>query len=221
VVNFKVVVLVAAISAAAHSFAAAESMGEAQRSTKYDCDIRMLVTRLAPTYGLDPALVNAVIAAESAFDADAVSAKNAKGLMQLMPDTAKRFGVADAFDPEQNLRGGMSYLRFLLDLFNGEASLALAAYNAGEGAVLRYRGIPPYSETRDYVVKVLGYRTGRSPALARQAGAARRSRLPIIERRGPHFDAPPRVERSGGGVLIIRGVTGLNAFARHGGGHGI
>ncbi|MFO1189608.1 MAG: lytic transglycosylase domain-containing protein [Alphaproteobacteria bacterium] len=105
-------------------------------------------------YRLDPALVLAVISVESSFRPDAVSAKNAQGLMQLIPATATRFGVRDAFDPEENLRGGMAYLRWLLDHFAGNVQLAVAAYNAGENAVERHRGVPPYAETRAYVKKI-------------------------------------------------------------------
>lgn len=110
---------------------------------------------LAPEYGLDPELVLSVIEAESAFDRLARSPKDAQGLMQLIPETAERFGVRDVFDPVQNLRGGMAYLRWLLAFFKGNVRLALAGYNAGEGAVERYRGIPPYSETRAYVSKIM------------------------------------------------------------------
>jgi hypothetical protein len=101
-------------------------------------------------------LVRAVIQVESEYDSLAVSSKGAQGLMQLMPGTARRFGVADAFDPRQNIFGGVQYLRSLLDLFNGDVSLALAGYNAGENAVARYRGVPPYRETRNYVQKIQG-----------------------------------------------------------------
>ena len=99
-------------------------------------------------------LIRAVIQVESEFDVLAVSSKGAQGLMQLMPFTARRFGVADPFDPRQNIFGGAQYLRILLDLFGGDVSLALAGYNAGENAVQRYRGIPPYRETRSYVQKI-------------------------------------------------------------------
>src|SRR5262245_48165856 len=99
-------------------------------------------------------LVKAVIAVESEFDALAVSSKGAQGLMQLMPHTARRFGVGDSFDARQNIFGGTQYLRFLLDLFQGNVDLTLAAYNAGENAVARYHGVPPYRETRQYVAKV-------------------------------------------------------------------
>ena len=124
-------------------------------------EIRLAVVEavhaMAPGFGLDPMLVLAVIAAESAFDKTALSPKGAQGLMQLMPGTASRFGVQDAFDPEQNLRGGMTYLAWLLEQFPGRLDHAIAAYNAGEEAVEQYRGIPPYAETREYVRRVLGY----------------------------------------------------------------
>jgi soluble lytic murein transglycosylase-like protein len=117
---------------------------------RYDGDIR----DAASTYGVAPDLVRAVIAVESEFDALAVSSKGAQGLMQLMPFTARRFGVMNAFDARQNIFGGVQYLRILLDLFGGNVSLALAGYNAGENAVLRYKGIPPYKETQGYVRKI-------------------------------------------------------------------
>jgi hypothetical protein len=109
-------------------------------------------------YRIDAALVHAVVAAESAYNPTAVSPKGAMGLMQLMPATAARYGVADPFDPVQNLHGGTRYLKDLLALFDGELELALAAYNAGENAVLRHgRRIPPYAETLAYVPKVLRF----------------------------------------------------------------
>lgn len=114
-------------------------------------EIVAMVHRTAPQYGLDPALVLAVIRVESAFRSDAVSPKEAAGLMQLIPDTAERFGVSDVFDPAQNIRGGVRYLRWLLAYFQGDVTLALAGYNAGERAVDRFRGVPPYEETRNYV----------------------------------------------------------------------
>jgi Transglycosylase SLT domain len=116
--------------------------------------VRSIVNKLAPKYDLDPRLVLAVIAVESNFQAAAVSPKNAQGLMQLIPGTAKRFGVQDPFNPSDNIRGGMLYLRWLLNAFNGNLSLALAGYNAGEKAVERYKGVPPYDETRQYVEKI-------------------------------------------------------------------
>jgi hypothetical protein len=108
----------------------------------------------AATHGVSPDLIRAVIQVESEFDRFAVSSKGAQGLMQLMPFTARRFGVSDSFDPRQNIFAGAQYLRFLLDLFQGDTSLALAGYNAGENAVQRFRGIPPFRETQGYVQKV-------------------------------------------------------------------
>jgi len=103
---------------------------------------------------LNPDIIQAVIKIESNFDANAISSKGAQGLMQLMPATAKRHGITDAFDPEQNIQAGSSELSRLLTVYDS-LPLALAAYNAGEGAVTKYGGIPPYPETRNYVVKVL------------------------------------------------------------------
>lgn len=115
-----------------------------------------LIQRVARETDLSPQLLHAVIAVESGYDVRAASDKGALGLMQLMPQTAKRFGVADPLDPAQNVAGGAAYLKFLLGRFNNDVSLALAAYNAGEGAVIKagYR-IPPYAETRAYVPRVL------------------------------------------------------------------
>lgn len=117
--------------------------------------IANLVRDLADDYKLDPNLVLAMVEVESNFNPSALSPKNAQGLMQLIPATAERFGVRDVWDPEQNLRGGMAYLRWLLGQFKGEVSLALAAYNAGEGAVWQHGGIPPYPETQNYVARIL------------------------------------------------------------------
>ncbi len=113
-----------------------------------------IVKKLAPEYGLEPALVMAVISIESNFNEKALSNKNAQGLMQLIPATAARFQVKNTFDAQENIRGGMAYLRWLLAFFKGDVSLAVAAYNAGEGAVERHGGIPPYKETRKYVKKI-------------------------------------------------------------------
>lgn len=113
------------------------------------------VNELAPQYQLDPALVLAVITAESNFRADAQSTASAMGLMQLIQATADRFGVQNVWDPQQNLRGGMAYLRWLLAYFRGDVQLALAGYNAGENAVDRNGGIPPYAETQNYVARIL------------------------------------------------------------------
>ena len=117
-------------------------------------DIELMVREWAPQYSIDPALVMALITAESNFDSRAVSPKNAQGLMQLIPATAERFGVKNAYNPLDNLKGGLAYLRWLMAYFKGEVPLVLAAYNAGEETVERYRGIPPYKETRDYVRQI-------------------------------------------------------------------
>lgn len=113
-----------------------------------------IVQKLAPDYGVQPRLAMAIIRAESNFNPGAVSQKNAQGLMQLIPETAERFNVRKPFDPEQNIRGGLSYLRWLLAYFQGDVALVAAAYNAGEGTVERFRGIPPYPETRGYVQRI-------------------------------------------------------------------
>jgi hypothetical protein len=117
-----------------------------------------IINSCALEYGVDKSLVKAVIHAESGYDPNAISSKGASGLMQLMPKTAKSLNVANTFDPQDNIRGGVRYLRFLLDTFKGDVSLALAAYNAGLSRVAQYGGIPPFMETRNYVDKVLQYR---------------------------------------------------------------
>ncbi|MGC8698178.1 MAG: lytic transglycosylase domain-containing protein [Halothiobacillus sp.] len=113
------------------------------------------IDHYARQFGVDPTLVRAVMHAESAFNPNAVSSAGAGGLMQLMPQTAARFGVVDRFNPSENIAGGVAYLAFLLDLFKGNQQLAVAAYNAGEGAVQKYAGVPPYNETQQYVTRVL------------------------------------------------------------------
>jgi soluble lytic murein transglycosylase-like protein len=113
------------------------------------------VDRIAQQNQLSPRLVHSVIQVESNYNANAVSPKGAQGLMQLIPSTARRFGVSNVFDPADNIQGGARYLKYLLGLYKGDEALALAAYNAGEGAVSRYGGVPPFPETQDYVAKVL------------------------------------------------------------------
>ncbi|ACI99041.1 lytic transglycosylase domain-containing protein [Rhodospirillum centenum] len=146
-----------------------------------------LIDRMAPRYGLDPALVFAVVAIESGFRTDAVSPRDAMGLMQLTRDTADRFGVGDPMDPAENLKGGMRYLRWLLGHFDGDVTLALAAYNAGEGAVLRHKGIPPYKETRAYVEKIRRY--------------YREDRHPVAPLDGPAGGTPHRQRPAG--ILVV------------------
>ncbi len=117
-----------------------------------------IISSCSREFGVDSSLVKAVIHAESGYNPSAVSPKGAQGLMQLMPKTAQGLKVADSFNPSDNIRGGVRYLRFLLDTFKGDESLALAAYNSGMGSVAKYGGIPPYRETQTYVAKVLSYR---------------------------------------------------------------
>jgi len=124
-------------------------------STRLNTDAyRSEIAAASKDYGVEEAVVRAIIHAESAFRPNALSRVGAQGLMQLMPATARRFGVGNAFDAGQNIRGGVQYLAFLLKRFNGDLALAAAGYNAGEGAVDKYRGVPPYSETQRYVQRV-------------------------------------------------------------------
>jgi soluble lytic murein transglycosylase-like protein len=127
-------------------------------------DIAALAVEAARRHSLDPDLVRAVIAVESGFRPDAVSPKGAQGLMQLMPKTARSLGVKDSFDPADNVEGGTRHLRALIERYNGDVKRALAAYNAGEGAVARHGGVPPYPETVAYVRKVLERAKAETPA---------------------------------------------------------
>lgn len=116
-----------------------------------------LIQRLAPGFGVDPRLALAIARVESNFNPEAISPKNAMGLMQLIPATAARFAVRDPLDPEQNVRGGLAYLSWLLRTFDGDVLRVAAAYNAGEGNVMRHNGVPPFAETQEYVRRVLAY----------------------------------------------------------------
>ncbi len=126
--------------------------------------ISELIDHYAQDRGLSPKLVQAVIQVESGYNPNALSSKGAMGLMQLMPGTAKLLRVSDPWDPAQNIRGGTLYLRRQLDRFSGDLTLALAAYNAGPAAVTQYGDVPPYTETRNYVRKVLTLYRGQAPA---------------------------------------------------------
>ena len=126
---------------------------EPMNATKVD--IQRMVTSACQKHNIDPKLVMAVIQQESGFNQNAISKAGAQGLMQLMPATAKSLGVTNAFNPEQNINGGVKYLKSLLERFHGNKILALAAYNAGPNAVDKYNGIPPYKETQNYVRNIL------------------------------------------------------------------
>lgn len=139
-----------------------------------------LINAIALEHDVDPALVKAIIRTESNFDPRALSRKGARGLMQLMPGTAGRYAVANSFDPEENIRGGVRYLRALHDMFPGRLPLVLAAYNAGENAVLRHDGIPPYPETRDYVARVLKHYGGREKAPS-DSGIGRAGHTQVVQ----------------------------------------
>lgn len=146
---------------------ATEREASVNRTSPSDYD--ELIDHAALAVSLDPLLIKSVVHAESAFDPDAVSDKGASGLMQLMPHTAKRYGVLRIFDPRENVMGGARYLRDLLDRFDDRLALALAGYNAGENAVLERGGIPPYEETRRYVKRVMQlYRQYRGDQCHRQ-----------------------------------------------------
>ncbi len=142
-----------------------------------DRDLDLIIFRAGQKEGVDPRLLHAVILQESRYKADAESYAGAQGLMQLMPATAARFGVRNIFDPRQNIEAGTRYMRFLLDRFDGDVRLALAGYNAGEGAVDRYgRRVPPYRETQEYVRRISErYSLMRDPESARRAPVVNRA----------------------------------------------
>jgi soluble lytic murein transglycosylase-like protein len=151
-------------------------------------DVRALAESAARRHGLDPGLVLAVVGVESGFRPEAISPKGAQGLMQLMPGTSRELGVADPLDPEQNLDGGVRHLGALLTLYDGDLTRALAAYNAGQGAVARHDGVPPYRETQAYVKKVLArYRPAKAKATkkaTKKAPAREGAAAPAADRKG-------------------------------------
>jgi hypothetical protein len=138
--------------------------------TTGDVKVDSYIVDSSTRHGVDPVLIYSIMHRESAFKKLAVSYKGASGLMQLMPATAARFGVRNIFDPAQNIEAGTRYMRWLLNRFNGDVGLALAGYNAGEGAVDKYRGVPPYRETQEYVKRISErYALMRNPHTARRA----------------------------------------------------
>jgi soluble lytic murein transglycosylase-like protein len=160
--------------------------------------INEAVEAIAATQSLPPRLVHSVIKVESNYNPLAVSSKGAQGLMQLMPATARRFGVANAFDPVDNIQGGARYLKYLLDLYKGDYNLALAAYNAGEGAVEKYGAVPPYPETINYLVEVSRQFQKSAPAAA-----------PVSQ------PAAPKTPEAPAGPAHIQEVVGSDGTVRY------
>jgi soluble lytic murein transglycosylase-like protein len=153
-----------------------------------DSDLLAMIDRIAAEQGVEDSLVHSVIRAESNYNARAVSPKGALGMMQLIPSTAKRFGVENAFNPQQNVTGGVKYLKFLLDYYHDDYARVIAAYNAGEAAVDKYNGIPPYAETRNYV-----YSVAKNLKTAREQRTARKVAVGFT-----NVETPKRIETSVG-----------------------
>ena len=150
-----------------------------------EADINAHIVEVATRYGVEPRLVAAIVSVESRFNANAVSRRGAEGLMQLMPETAAYLEVQDSFDPRDNLDGGVRHLKRLMHRFHGNLPLTLAAYNAGENAVINHRGIPPYRETRQYVIRVLRrYDQDAARAFAQQLAQSAAASRPKIARVG-------------------------------------
>lgn len=181
--------------------------------------LREMVAAVAVREGVDPVLVEAIVAAESDFNPRAVSPKGARGLMQLMPQTASFYGVSDSFDPEENLTGGIRHLRDLLRYFGGDLSRSLAAYNAGAAAVVTYGGLPPYRETQQYVKKVLArYRGGQvppSPPSVHSSGRQASEAAPVEDeaREDVRFAGVSRAEPSASDAIDSESVARLRQAA--------
>ncbi len=150
------------------------------RSTR----VRAMVEETSKNLDVSPLLVDSVIQVESNYNPYAISPKGARGLMQLMPDTARRFGVTNSFDPQQNIEGGVRYLKFLQETFQDDR-LAVAAYNAGEKAVAKYKNVPPYRETVDYVTKVSQKYRSAQHAAAKSAAVAKPAPDKVVEKSEP------------------------------------
>jgi len=150
--------------------------------TTGNAEVDSFIVQSGSRHGVDPVLLYAIMHQESTFKAKAVSPKGARGLMQLMPGTAARYGVTNIFDPRQNIDGGARYMKFLLNLFDGDVNLALAGYNAGEGAVMKYGyRVPPYSETQEYVRRISRrYALMRDPFTARNANSLSREQVAAV-----------------------------------------
>jgi len=157
--------------------------------TTGDAQVDSLIVESARRHGVDPVLIYAIMHRESAFKKRALSHKGASGLMQLMPATARRFGVRNIWDPRENVEAGTRYMRWLLDTFGGDVRLALAGYNAGEGAVMKYGyRVPPYSETQEYVRRITErYALMRDPLTARRAPVVTRAQVARLKAAEPQF----------------------------------
>src|SRR5689334_25315821 len=155
--------------------------------TTGNSDVDNYIVESGKRNSVDPLLLYSIMHQESSFKARAMSYKGARGLMQLMPGTASRFGVTNIWDPKQNIEGGARYMRFLLDLFAGDVKLALAGYNAGEGAVMKYGNqVPPYSETREYVRRIGNrYSMIRDPEAAANAANLSKGELAAAQQKDP------------------------------------
>jgi soluble lytic murein transglycosylase-like protein len=187
--SVSILVLSTLLAAPAFSFDASSTVS-AGRTAMSVADLKELIQSVSREHGVDPKLVDALVRVESGYDPTAVSRRGAMGLMQLMPETAERLDVNDPFDPELNIRGGVKEFSRLVDRYSGNLQLALAAYNAGESAVSKYRGIPPYHETRDYVSRILTLYTGRPYRLTGSY----------------HSAVPVRMVRDGNGSTLITNV---------------
>ncbi|HEX8162936.1 MAG TPA: lytic transglycosylase domain-containing protein [Pyrinomonadaceae bacterium] len=171
--------------------------------TTGDSKVDSYIVDAGRRHGVDPVLLYATMHQESSFKPRAMSNKGARGLMQLMPATAARFGVRNIWDPQQNIDGGARYMKFLLDRFGGDVRLALAGYNAGEGAVDKYSGVPPYKETRDYVRRIgERYQLMRNPEIARVAVAKTYAEATAANNAAP---TEPLYERSAYAVRLPDG----------------
>ena len=155
--------------------------------TTGDSEVDSFIVESGKRNSVDPLLLYSIMHQESSFKPRAMSYKGARGLMQLMPGTAARFGVANIWDPKQNIEGGARYMRFLLDMFSGDVSLALAGYNAGEGAVMRYGyNVPPYAETQEYVRRIgRRYSLIRDPSAAANANHLTRAQVAEVQQKDP------------------------------------
>jgi soluble lytic murein transglycosylase-like protein len=139
-----------------------DAIGSVKEKNNYQGDFNEIIDNNSKKYNINSSIIKAIIKAESDFDPSVVSSAGAMGLMQLMPDTAKSLGVGEPFDPVENIEGGVKYLKEMLNKFGGNLELALAAYNAGPGNVVKYGGIPPFQETENYVAKIMGYIKNRT-----------------------------------------------------------